>query len=209
MFYGLCCLTGQLTVRPKSGKRLYCCISVTSTLFLLVLGIVNLASFLLDIYAIAWCPFEHCGYIYTDTNDTSQTLYNLTNFTVMITSAGAPSVKSRIQCDDWQKVVITTATILGLLSYYLLVILVLCPLHGMCNPCCKNVWVCCKHLEKLWRKRSSVCAVGETPLNPFVDSNDSEISTSLGPRQSFYFHLIFWTSLILFTANVVVFFTIV
>ena len=182
---------------------------MTSTLFLLFLGVVNLASFLFDIYAIAWCPFERCGYIYTDKNDTNQTLlYDLTNFTVMFTSAGAPSVKSRIQCEDWQKVVSTTATISGLLSYYLLVILVLCPLYGMCNPCCKNV---CECVASIWRncgeRGAQSSAVGETPLNPFVDSNDSEISTSLGPRQYFYFHLIFWTNL-LFTAKVVVFFTI-
>ena len=213
VFYGLCCLTGQLTVRPKSGERLYSCkscIFVTSTLFLLVFGIVNLASFVFDIYAIAWCPFEHCGCIYTDTNDadaTNQTLlYNMTNFTVMITSAG---VKSRIQCEDWQKVVITTATISGLLSYYLMVILVLCPLYGVCNPCSKNV---CECVASIWRncgeREARSSATRESSLNPFVDSNDYEISTSLGPRQSFYFHLIFWANLILFTANVVVFFII-
>ena len=42
------------------------------------------------------------------------------------------------------------------------------------------------------------------PLNPFVDSNESEISTSLGPRESFYFHLIFWTNHTLFFVSIVV-----
>ena len=218
LFYLLCCLTGQLTIRPRRGeslsKNIYkCCKFVASTLFLLVFGIVNLVSFVFDIYVVAWCPFKDCGYIYTganDTNNTNESLwYNVTNYTVNTASFGAPSAESQSQYDDWQKVVFTTATISGLLSYYLMVIFVLCPLYGVCNPCCKSV---CECVASIWRKcgereaRSS--AVGETPLNPFVDSNESVISTSLGPRQSFYFHLIFWANLLLFAANVGVLITI-
>ena len=165
---------------------------------------MNLASFVFDIYVIAWCPFEKCSYIYTDTNDTMWD--NMINYTVITTSVGVPS---HFQYEDWQKVVITTATISGLLSYYLLVILVLCPLYGVCNPCSKRV---CECVASIWRncgeRDAQSSATSETSLNPFVDSNNFQISTFLGPRQSFYFHFIFGTNLLLFTANVALFFDI-
>ena len=195
---------------PRFGDRFPSCkcyIFIVSTLFLLVFGAVNLASFVFDIYVIAWCPFRDCSYIYT--NNTNETWYNLTNSTGNTTSFGA-SAESEIQYDDWKKVVFTTATVSGLLSYYLMVILVLCTLYGACSPCSRSV---CECVAWIWRKcgegeaRSS--AVGETPLNPFVDSNKSVTSTSLEPRQSFYFHFIFWANLTLFFASVGVFITIV
>ena len=211
LFYLLCCLTGQLTTRPRCGESLSkdiykCCKFVASTLFLLVFGIVNIVSFVFDIYVIAWCPFEDCGYIYTN-NNTNES--NSMNYTATTASFGAPSAESQSQYDDWQKVVFTTATISGLLSYYLMVILVLCPLYGVCNPCSRSV---CECVASIWRncgeREARSSAVGETALNPFVDSNESEISTLLGSRQSFYFHLIFWANLLLFVANVGVLITI-
>ena len=212
IFYGLCCLTGQLTVRPKCGERYFSkdtCkwfIFIVSTIFLLVFGIVNLVSLVFDIYVIAWCPFEYCGYIYTPNN---KSLYNLTNYTANASSFGAPPAESMLQYDDWQKAVFTTATVSGLLSYYLIVILVLCPLYGVCNPCCKRV---CNCVASIWKRcgerEAQSSAIRETPINPFVDSNEFKISTLLGPRQSFYFHLIFWANIILFAASLVVFFKI-
>ena len=199
-------MTGQLTVRPTRGEKFFtfkCLIFIVSTLFLLIFGMVNVASFAFDIYVIAWCPFQDCGYIYT-TNNTNESLYNLTNYTANTSSFGAPSAESMLEYDDWQKVVFTTATVSGLLSYYLIVILVLCPLYGVCNPCSEMV---CNRVADIWRKfgekeaRSS--AIGEMPLNPFVDSsNENNTSTSLGPRQFFYFHLIFIANLALFLASV-------
>ena len=177
--------------------------AVFSTIFLLVFGIVNVVSLVFDIYVIAGCPFEYCGYIYTPNN---KSLYNLTNYTANASSFGAPPAESQLQYDDWQKAVFTTATISGLLSYYLMVTLVLCPLYGVCNPCCKRV---CNCVASIWKRcgerEAQSSAIRETPLNHFVDSNEFKISTLLGPRQSFYFHLIFWANIILFAAGVVVF----
>ena len=213
IFYGLCCLTGQLTVRPRCGEKFFSretcksCIFIASTIFLLVFGIVNAASLVFDIYVIAGCPFQDCGYIYTPKN---KGLYNLTNYTANASSFGAPPAESMLQYDDWQKAVFTTATVSGLFSYYLMVILVLCPLYGVCNPCSEMV---CNRVASIWKRcgesEAQSSAIRETPLNPFVDSNEFKISTLLGPRQSFYFHLIFWANIILFAASVVVFFKIV
>ena len=70
----------------------------------------------------------------------------------------------------------------------------------------------CECVASIWRncgeRDTQSSATSETSLNPFVDSNDFQISTSLGPRQSFYFHFIFGTNLLLFTANVALFFDI-
>ena len=173
---------------------------------------MNVVSFVFDIYVIAWCPFHNCSYIYTNTNNnTNESLwYNPTNYTENTASFGAPSAESQSQYDDWKKAVFTTSTVSGLLSYYLMVILVLCPLYGVCNRCSEMV---CECVASIWKKcgerDAQSSAISETLLNPFVDSNESEISTFLRPRQSFYFHLIFWANLTVFFASVVVFFTIV
>ena len=158
--------------------------------------IVNLVSFVFDIYVIAWCHFHDCSYIYTDTNGTNETWYNLTNYTSNATAFEAPSAESQIQYDDWQKVVLTTATVSGLLSYYLMVIFVLCPLYGVCSPCSRHV---CDRVASIWKmcgeREAQSSAIRETPLNPFVDSNESE-STSLGPRQSSIFISYSWPTLL-------------
>lgn len=177
---------------------------MSSTLFLIIFGIVNLLSFIFDIIAIIWCPFDHeyCGYIYFD----NKTWHNLTNHTGNTTSVGGPSAESLNQYVDWHKTVITTSTISGLLSYYLIVILVLCPLYGACNPCSRQL---CDCVANIWRRcgqeDAKSSAKDEELLNPFVDSNGSPHSTSLQPRQSFYFHLFLWMNLLIFTAGVLVF----
>ena len=199
-------MTGQLTVRPTRGEKFFTCkclILIASTFSLLIFGLVILASFVFDIYVIAGCPFEYCLYIYTPNN---KSLYNLTNYTANASSFGAPSAESMLQYDDWQKVVFTTATVSGLLSYYLIVILVLCPLYGVCKPCSERV---CECVADIWRrlgeKEAQSSAIREMPLNPFVDSDENSTSTSLGPRQFFYFHLIFIANLAVFFASVGVF----
>ena len=214
-FYFLCSLTGQLMVRSECFDRdnrpvikviLRSWIFVSSTLFLIIFGIANFLSFIFDIVAIIWCPFEHCGYIYVSVN---KTWHNLTNHTGNTTSVGGPSAESLNQYDDWQKTVITTATISGLLSYYWIVILVLCPLYGVCNPCSRHICDCVANIwKKCGQEDAQSSANNEELLNPFIDSNESPYSTSLQPRQSFYFHLIFWMNLLIFAAGVVVFFII-
>ena len=216
IFYFLCSLTGQLMVRSECFDRdnqelkpvikviVRSWIFVSSTVFLFVFGIANLLSFIFDIYVIGWCPFEYCGYIYTGVNTT-----NKSNHTANATLVGVPSAENMSQYDDWQKTVITTATISGLLSYFFIVILVLCPLYGVCNPWSRKL---CDCIANIWRKcgeqDAQSSANNEELLNPFVDSNQSPHSTSLRPRQSFYFHLIFWVNLFIFVAGVVVFFII-
>ena len=201
-FYFLCSLTGQLMVRsecfdhdnrPVIKVIVRSWIFVSSTLFLIIFGIANLLSFIFDIIAIIWCSFEHC--------------HNLTNHTGNTTSVGGPSAESLNQYDDWQKTVITTATISGLLSYYWIVILVLCPLYGVCSTCSRQLCDCVANIwKKCGQEDAQSSANNEELLNPFIDSNESPYSTSLQPRQSFYFHLIFWMNLLIFAAGVVVFF---
>ena len=104
-------------------------IFVASTLSLLIFGLVNLLSFAFDVHAIAWCPFENCSFIYISMNETQ---YNVTNNTINTASVRIPAPEKLNEFIDWWKVVLTTAAISGLLSYYLMVILVLCPVYGAC-----------------------------------------------------------------------------
>lgn len=182
-----CLLTGQLTVClicsnhriPTVFKGF---IFVTSTLSLLIFVLVNLLSFVFDVIAIAWCPFENCSFIYISMNETQ---YILTNNTINTASVGVPAPEQLNELIDWWKVVFTTGTISGLLSYYLMVILVLCLLYGACahNHCfCDGV----KNICGWFGEHNS----REEPLNPFID-NELPISTLLKRKQSFCFHVIF------------------
>ena len=105
-----------------------------------------------------------CGYIYTNNNTNESLWHNPTNYTANTTSFGAPSAEPQSQYDDWKKAVFTTGTVSGLLSYYLMVILVLCPLHGACNPCLESV---CDRVASTWRncgeREAQSSAIGERP----------------------------------------------
>ncbi len=111
MFYFPCVLTGQY-IPSYSGLKGPCAIILTTFLLLCVLWLfvfnllLNIGSVGFDIYAIVSCNFSvDCGFIYT-----LPPMRNLShNIRMQPTSLA--------QFDDWQKVVITTATISGALSF--------------------------------------------------------------------------------------------
>ena len=133
----------------------------------------------------------------------NETQYNVTNNTINTASVGIPAPEKLNEFIDWWKVVLTTAAISGLLSYYLMVILVLCPVYGACahiHCFCDGV----KNICGWFGEHNS----REEPLNPFIDSKELPISTLLKRKQSFCFHVIFWANLAVFISCTVVFFII-
>lgn len=212
IFYFLCSVTGQLAVYPsysctQKSNVLKWIVTVWSTIWLIIFLAVNAYSLVFDLYVIIHCPYTNCGYIYTPT--VSQ-WSNLSNHTVLDLA-----VESVSEYEDWQKVVITTATLSGLVSYYLLVFCVLIPKYSVFGP------LLCNRLHNSWERlwhhcgernvRSNAANQGRI-LNPFLDWNtrdpNNDTSTSLSPMETMYFQLIFWINILLFLGNVVTFFII-
>ncbi len=113
----LCFLTGQYIFPGSRGAKFWLSTIIIFILLILNIGL-NLSSVVFDICAVAFCWYsEDCGFIYT--------LPYLRNI-----SGASHHIKLQpptyAEYDDWQKVVITTATISGALSFFFMAYV----LHG-------------------------------------------------------------------------------
>ena len=211
IFYFLCSLTGQLTINFHNrwwlAQNVVLCI-VWSSLWLVAFVLLNLGSLVFDVYVIAVCPFRNCSYIYTF-------LHNVTKWQTVVSPNHMQNLgiqpEQEPEYEDWQKTVITTASISGLLSYYFMV-LVLIPQYSCLQRQCNKA---CDFYTRLWKwcgekKHKSSASAGRI-LSPFKDSDEDEHTvkaTHLSARQTFYFYAIFWLNLVLYISNVVVFYII-
>ncbi len=215
IFTFLCVLTGQYI--PK-----HLCVTCVSILFLFVPNLLlNIGSVGFDFYAIISCNFsEHCGFIY------KVTLPPMRNISGASHKLGmqAPLL---VQFDDWQKVLIMTATISGTLSFFFMA----CVLYRRYSVFSKYVYLRTDALSALIKK-SNCCepthhkeaAAERNPnfliVNPFFDESysardvmerditgdgkieDQFLSSLVTPKQCVYFQSIFVLNFSVYLVNV-------
>lgn len=225
MFYFPCVLTGQY-IPSYSGLEDPCAIILTTffllcILLLFVLNLLlNIGSVGFDIYAIVSCNFSvDCGFIYSfpSISNISGASHNIIRM----------QPTSLAQFDDWQKVVITTATISGALSF----IFMAWVLYGRYSIFSKYVYHrtdalsalveksnCCEpqhHKEAAKRNPNvlivnpffdntyTVCTVKEKNITDDVRIEEQFLSSLLTPKQCVYFQSVFWFNFSVYVVNVV------
>ena len=219
MFYFPCVLTGQYI--PSYSDLKHQIFGVCILLLFLFNVLLNIGSVGFDFYAIICCNFsEHCGFIYT--------LPPMRNISGASHKLGmqAPLLT---QFHDWQKLVITTATISGALSFFLMA----CVLYGRYCIISKYVYYqpgvlslsalikksnCCEptHHKDAAKRNPNVLIV-----NPFFDETysahdvmdksiklgdgkieDQFLSSLVTPKQCVYFQSIFVLNFSVYLVNV-------
>ena len=217
IFYILCLLTGQLTFKPVScNQKTVTVVSIILTFFMtFIFLLVNIFSLIFNFYIIVWCPYEHCGYI---------SIKPFINITVAKNVQYLRDMNPDLtKYYDWQKAVLTTATISGTFSY-LFMVYSLYSQHG----CLKQyifdpirtritmIWEYCGEEpthdssagdhQSLQDDNSEFeepqCDFFSGLRGPFDDSMHSMTSTILYPRQSTYFMLIFMFNIMMYGGNV-------
>ena len=207
IFYLICWLTGQLAVVPTNCKAKTKIILIVLTIITtLIFLAINILSLMFDIYIIAWCPYQHCSYIsYKELHTSPPTVTQNVFKSHEIHKRAVQPVNLTI-FNDWQKTVITTATVSGTTSY-LFMIYVLQSQYGILRKLVVKPFK--KGVEAIW----NYCGENPKPLSagvllsPFKDSNENT-ATTLSPKQSFYFMTIFIMNILLYGGNVVLLFVI-
>ncbi len=214
MFYFLCVLTGQYIPSYSDLKHKIFGVCILLLFFLNLL--LNFGSVGFDFYAIISCNFsENCSFIYTVTLSPMRNISGASHKLGM----QAPLL---VQFHDWQKLVITTATISGALSFFLMA----CVLYGRYSIISKYVYYQPGVLSRLI-KRSKLSepkqhteAAKRDPnvliVNPFFDNKysacdlmvkdvgeiDKFLSSLVTPKQCVYFQSIFVLNFSVYLVNV-------
>ena len=213
IFYILCFLTGQLPIRPAKndtnrGWRLLCLGGVVLSMALVTLSLLVNVIFALvfNFYVIILCPYKDCGYISTILNMTA--ILNLTDAMNVTNNSGLQVVQPTklVIFNDWQKTVVTTATLSGTISFLFMVYV----LYSQYSVCRDTFCKCCNScMNSLWTY------FGEEPrersegvlLSPFKDDTSSG-DTKLAPKQATYFMTIFIFNLLVYGIDVALLFSI-
>ena len=238
-FYFLCCITGQFFIdicdADQCRAGVYCISAVTLTvlsyIFCIGLLAINLGSLIFDLYmyVIGWCRYKNCTYFcarYSNARDLLDVYlatlspsddYNVSYSNDTGTGSGLLGItlENISAYSNWNKTVITTATIAGFLSYYLMIFLVLLPLYSSllsCKPrqhrrqhqrCGENSkWY--KNCLKFFCKSIKVALFDKKDyLLPFNDDKrcSNKQSTALELKQAIYFYLIYSLNLVLFAGT--------
>ena len=214
IFYILCFLTGQLPIRPAKsdtnrGWRLLCLGGVVLSMALVALSLLVNVIFALgfNFYVIILCPYKDCGYIST-TVTLMTAILNLTDAMNVTNNSGLQVVQPTklVIFNDWQKTVVTTATLSGTISFLFMVYV----LYSQYSVCRDTFCKCCKScMNSLWTY------FGEEPreksegvlLSPFKDDTSSG-DTKLAPKQATYFMTIFIFNLLVYGIDVALLFSI-
>ena len=197
-----------------------------SYIFCIGLLAINLGSLAFDLYVIGWCPYKNCTYFcarYSNARDLLDVYlatlsppddYNVSYSNDTGTGSGLLGItlENISAYSNWNKTVITMATIAGFLSYYLLIFLVLLPLYSSlhklisCEPCrhrgenseryknCLEFF--CKSIKVALFDRKDYLL----PFNDNLRYTDKR-STALEPKQALYFYLIYSLNLVLFAGT--------
>ena len=205
-FYILCSITGQYTIIPSSCKDIKkIVIVVWSLITTVIFSFVNLSSLIFDIYIIVKCPYKYCGYISVMqkaqmlSQTDAQKISNISDHDVV------RAVNLTI-FSDWQKIVMTTATPSGTISYLFMIYVLYSQYNSFVR---KTLLKFKKWLRKCWLscgEKLKPEIVGALQ-SPFVDSNGNT-ATKLSPRQWSYFMAIFSLNLLIYIGNVSLLFTI-
>ena len=161
LFYVMCSLTGLFVIdyKPYGDHSWKSAIvyffrtvaMVWSAVLMLIFILVNFGALVFDIYAIAWCPYPNCEYIYSS-------IASITNNTNHSETLGVPQPEKPEEYQDWKKTLVTTVIVASLVSYYIMVIRVLPTLP-------ESRFSILKPLHKCITKTD-----GNEVLSPFVDS---------------------------------------
>ena len=205
IFYLFCCLSGQLITDCSKVKYGYLWIlSIPSFLFSLILLLVNAGSLAFNIYVVGVCPYRGCSYFcskYYNSHDLLDAYIRSTmNNDTLI---GGIQPENRTEYANWNKVVITTATLAGFTSYYMMIILVLIPVYTRICCCLRQnqVTICMKNFCRAWLK---AFRHEKGILLPFCDSNQKQ-STALNGYQKCFFLFFYCFNLALFFSSLGVF----
>ena len=209
VFYFLCSLTGQFTIIPTGWKdRVRVIITIWTVITTIIFVAVNILSLVFDVYIIAWCPYKYCGFISGIRHHKSTPLLNLTSAQNISDSSelGAVQPVNLTIFDDWQKTVLTTATVSGTISY-LFMIYVLYSQYSVFKKCIfGNIKKCFKNIWKYYGEKIKPDSSGVLQ-SPFQDSEGNS-ATKLSPKQSFYFMAIFFINILVYSGMVALLFII-
>ena len=166
-FYSFCLLSGQFFYRTLDGisnvKRV---LAVVGWLFCFIHLVANFGALLFNSYVVVGCPYN-CSYFYSG------------NLADMVNSTLPEYV-------NWYyNAIITTATIAGWFSYYLMTCLILIPLFSDCKCCYRSG--ACKFLHRACCSaftRTFQCNA-EDLLSPFEDTPKDKMDDV----QTFHFYL--------------------
>lgn len=161
---------------------------VLSYIFTILMLLANLGSFGFNAYIVLFCPYYHCGYFYTGE---VHNMSNESHHNHLINVSAAEMKKY----SNWNKVVISTATIAGVSSYFMIIFLVMLPLYNGLRSCCRQPQ------EGRTDKRSCKSV---SILSPFFDDGSGS-STKLEPKQACYFYFFYFSNLFLYASNLIVF----
>lgn len=232
-FYSFCCLSGQMLLyavcnRKNAHNKKYtaCHIAMSVLSWITCTGflLVNAASLVFNMYVIGSCPYTNCTYFCTkyhkshdvldayfirssmDNNDEDM---NMDYYTEGLLGAGGIQPEPNFQYNNWNKLLITTGTISGFLSYYMMIFLVLVPIYSNMFCLDKNIAVPnsksrLKHICTSWysvfRKQNY-----DKILSPFLDNPDDEQSSELSIDQKYFFLIFYILNLTFFFASLIVF----
>ena len=215
LFYILCSFTGQYVIPPE--RSVSCLIFLWSSFWLTIFICVNLGSLVYSVWVIAVCPFRNCGYIYEVTNRTNWENISLQNSSILLSDSSGMGLA---KYDDWQKTVITTAALSGLVSYGF-IIWVLYSQYGAGKKLlrwlqskCPSPWKVCGDPEHHNPDKNTAERIA---LNPFNDSpiitnvhgyQQPSPSTLLTCEQATYFSFFFCLNISLWISGVAIFFII-
>lgn len=191
---------------PKVELTAFVIFGAVSTLVLtFIVALMNISSLVYALYIIIWCPYKNCGYISVP----------VTQEAMNISPPGVGVIQPAplMVFDDWQKVVITTASLSGAVSYLYMVFVLHSLYNGFKDCICgalngkiNAMWGKCG--EQL-QERDKETHAGLLK-SPFLDDNTTYHgrATKLSPKQATYFMTIFLLNIFVFFGNVAVFFVI-
>ena len=171
---------------PKSPCHL-AIFSVLSNIMTFLMVLVNVGSFFFNGYVVFFCPYYHCGYFYTgEVANASNESVHTSNHSISMDAADMKKYS------NWNKVTISTATLAGFTSYFMIIFMVMLPLYSC--------------LRRPPQKGTEYQKTGKSTsiLSPFCD-NSSDSSTALKPKQACYFHFFYFVNLFLYFSNLIVF----
>ncbi len=171
-----------------------------------------------DFYVIGFCPYKYCNYFcskYFDSHDLLDAFirnwanYSIDNIPAAINDTGNKWLggvqvqpENNSEYYNWNKVVITSATISAFISYYLIIFFVLIPVYTKCcfclrgqhdSKCMKNF---CTSWSLAFKKENNI-------LLPFCDTGNQ--STNLSGIQQTFFLFFYCLNLLFYVTSLVVF----
>ena len=192
-------------------------LSVVSCIFCTLLLLANLGSLVFNFYVIGFCPYKYCNY-FCAKNYGSHDLFDalirtsidipfINNTNDTLTLLGGIQPENNAEYYNWNKVVISSATVSGFLSYYMIIFFVLIPVYTKCCRCFKDtscIKVFCTSWHLAFKNKEEI-------LLPFCDrkaddgNTQHKQSTVLIGSQKGFFLFFYCLNLLFYFSSLVVF----